>query len=265
MVAIIIPFYRDSISEYEEIALIQCEKILAHYPKIAIKPKGLVLPADARKNCRFANVVSFDDKYFKGIKGYNTLMLSDLFYEAFLRYEYILIYQLDAFVFKDELNYWCAQGYDYIGAPWVREKEYPHLIKELASRALFYFHTRFDITKNGLPSKKQFDNKIGNGGFSLRRVSKFYQISKTMLPEISKYLSRDEHEFNEDVFWSNEVNRKKKRLNIPGYKVGTKFSMEIYPHQAFKINRNRLPFGCHAWDIHIDFWRPIFKKFGYNI
>lgn len=28
-----------------------------------------------------------------------------------------MIYQLDAWVFNDELSSWCSLGYDYIGAP----------------------------------------------------------------------------------------------------------------------------------------------------
>jgi hypothetical protein len=263
-VAIIIPFYRKTLLEYEKIALDQCEKVLSGYPKIAIKPESLALPGAAKKY-KFSNVISFKDKYFEGIKGYNTLLLSELFYSKFLDYEYILIHQLDAFVFKDELNYWCNQGYDYIGAPWVRNKIYPHIFKELTSRALFYIHTRFDITKNGLPSKKQFDNKVGNGGFSLRRVGKFHALSINLRSKTLKYLSHDEHEFNEDVFWSIEVNRKKKNLKIPSHKVGLKFSIEIFPYRALQINNNQLPFGCHDWDKYPDFWRPIFEKYGYNI
>jgi hypothetical protein len=36
--------------------------------------------------------------------------LSASFYERFLDTKYILIYQLDAFVFKDELQEWCDKG-----------------------------------------------------------------------------------------------------------------------------------------------------------
>ena len=35
----------------------------------------------------------------------------------FLEYQYMLIYQLDAFVFEDKLDYFCELGYDYIGIP----------------------------------------------------------------------------------------------------------------------------------------------------
>ena len=32
-------------------------------------------------------------------------------------WKYILIYQLDAWVFSDQLDFWIEQGYDFIGAP----------------------------------------------------------------------------------------------------------------------------------------------------
>jgi len=263
-VAVIIPFYRETVFEYEAIALQQCEKILASYDKIAIKPRHLTLPAGADQ-CTFADVVSFDDSFFDGIQGYNALMLSAQFYEAFLAYEFILIYQLDAFVFKDDLSYWCAQKYDYIGAPWLREFDFPDVFKAAKSKIQYQLHTRFNIKRNGVPSLMQYENKVGNGGFSLRRVKKFYDLCFKMRAEMDVYTNRKEALYHEDMFWSVAVNRKTKQLEIPSYKIGLKFSMEIYPERAFQINHQQLPFGCHAWDKHADFWRPIFAGFGYNI
>jgi hypothetical protein len=46
-------------------------------------------------------------------------MLSIDFYKRFRDYKFILIYQLDAYVFRDELEYWCEQDYDFIGAPLI--------------------------------------------------------------------------------------------------------------------------------------------------
>lgn len=44
-------------------------------------------------------------------------MLEADFYRRFGKYKYMLIYQLDAFVFSDKLLDFCEMGYDYIGAP----------------------------------------------------------------------------------------------------------------------------------------------------
>jgi hypothetical protein len=263
-VAIVIPFYKETLSAYEKIALTQCERVLSAYPVIAIKPQTLSLPAEIPGGL-CSETISFDDDYFNGIAGYNSLMLSDVFYKAFLDYEYILIYQLDAFVFADELQTWCSKGYDYIGAPWLREYGYPDIFKAVKSKLKYYLHTRFNIQKNGLPSFFQFENKVGNGGFSLRRVKKFYDLSIKMRAQIAIYLKRNEHEYNEDMFWSIEVNRKKKQLSIPSYKTGLKFSIESFPERALQVNNGRLPFGCHGWDKQADFWRPAFEQLGYII
>jgi hypothetical protein len=261
-VVIVIPFYRDSLSAYEIIALQQCQRILSAYTIIAVKPASLTLP-DAARVCNFDNEESFSDNYFKSIAGYNRLLLSTEFYDRFVAYEYILIYQLDAFVFKDELGYWCNQNIDYVGAPWIRNKN-DGLLKRWELQLKANFYTRFNIKRKGVPSSRQFMNKVGNGGFSLRRTKKFKELTISMQSQITFYLSNAAHEYNEDMFWSIEVNRKQKLLNIPSWQTGLKFAFEFAPDRALIIN-GELPFGCHAWDRHVDFWRPIFKQFNYNI
>jgi hypothetical protein len=262
--AVIIPFYKDTLTAYETIALEQCFKVLSAYSIIAIKPQHLVLP-DAVTAYAFADIISFDDTLFKGVEGYNTLMLSPIFYKAFLAYEFMLIHQLDAFVFEDKLSWWCTQGFDYIGAPWLKPGEHPDVIKALTSNIKYYFHTRNDVHKNGEPSKYQYENKVGNGGFSLRRVEKIYNLCVSRESDIKNYLAKGGHHYNEDRYLSVEVNRKHKALNIPGYKIGAKFAIEMAPERAMRLNNDHLPFGCHAWDKQPDFWRPIFKKCGYTI
>jgi hypothetical protein len=264
-VAVIIPFYRTTISGYESIALQQCAKVLGNHPIIAVKPESLTLPVDAGQ-LPLADVVNFDDTYFESIAGYNRLMLSEKFYSRFSDYEYILIYQLDAFVFSDELLQWCNKGFDYIGAPWLRDIEHGDLFKATKSKLQYYFHTRYDVQKNGEPSPKQFENRVGNGGFSLRRVQKFLQVCQTRQADIQRYLLQTgRHQYNEDAFWSIEVNRKKKTLNIPDYKTAVGFAFENSPQRALNLNQQVLPFGCHAWDRHVQFWSPIFEQHGYNL
>lgn len=61
-------------------------------------------------------------------------MLSAEFYERFLAWDYILLCQTDAFVFRDELADWCARGYDYIGAPWPLRPIYSNPLYKIGSR-----------------------------------------------------------------------------------------------------------------------------------
>jgi len=263
-VAVIIPFYKNEISEYENISLQQCQKVLFNHDIIAVKPANFELPVFT-KFINFSKAVSFDPGFFKSIAGYNELMLSAEFYESFLDYEYILIYQMDCFVFKDELFYWCNQNWDYIGAPWIRKTYHKNPIQLQFTLIKDYLNTKFNRSDNMEPNQHQLNNQVGNGGFSLRRVQKLYDLCLLMQPVIKHYLSAKDNLHNEDVFWSIEVNRERRILNIPDCKTALKFAMEV---PAIKINYLKdedLPFGCHDWDRYADYWKPIFKQFGYEI
>src|SRR5690606_35093360 len=115
------------------------------------------------------------------------------------------------------------------------------------------------------PSLKQIQNRVGNGGLSLRRTRKFYDFCEQYSATIQAYLKRTEHLFDEDVFWSIEVNRQKRQLRIPTYKDAVYFSIESNPQRAMELTKGELPFGCHAWDLHLDFFRPYFKAHGFEI
>ena len=113
-VAVVIPAYKEQFSELELISLEQEQKVLGQYPLIFIAPEGRKLPALPEGS----QVLRFPAAFFEGVAGYNQLMLQPAFYQAFFGYDYMLLYQLDAFVFSDQLAHFCGLGYDYIGAPW---------------------------------------------------------------------------------------------------------------------------------------------------
>lgn len=262
-VAVVIPLYKSTLSNYEHIALKQCQTILSNYPQIIVKPKSLNL----QQNIYSSNfsIINFDDSYFKRVEDYNRLMMSADFYKAFLGFEYILIYQLDAFVFKDELTYWCTQNFDYIGAPWIRKTYDKSWFKILRLKTRVFIKKKIFSLQNKKNSKYIIENEVGNGGFSLRRVAKFYQISTEMTQQISFYLDQNSHYFNEDIFWSIEVNRQEKKLRIPSVQKGLQFAFETPPVKAKYLNSTNLPFGCHAWDKNANYWRPVFDALGVKI
>ncbi|TDQ09361.1 DUF5672 family protein [Pedobacter metabolipauper] len=261
---VVIPFYKDNLTYNETFSLEQCFNVLSDYQIIAIKPKSLDL-AFVTGLYPFFEVISFDDHYFKNIYGYNQLMLSSLFYKAFLNFEYMLIYQLDAFVFSDQLHNWCNQNYDYIGAPWLQPSENKNSLDKFILHVKSILYRRYNISKGGVPNSKQFVKSVGNGGLSLRRVQRFYDLCIKFRALAEEYISQAKSEFNEDIFWSVAVNRRQKSLSIPPYKTALKFSIETLPELAYRLNQEQLPFGCHAWDKHIGFWRPFLQKFNYKL
>lgn len=246
--AVVIPVYRTQLSKTEERSLQQCLKILKNHDIFFACPQDLDpnflknFPVKTRK---------FAQHYFKDIDGYNRLMLESHFYESFLDYEYLLIHQLDAFVFKDELLFWCEKGYDYIGAPWIATRS-------LVSSVLKPFASK-NIKKRG-----PIFYKTGNGGFSLRKTRRFFEISKALEKEISEQLTQNKDEIYaiEDVFWSLKVPGFFPDFTIPNYREAVKFAIDRKPEIALKINDNQLPFGCHGIDKPkvIDFWKPILEK-----
>ena len=266
-IAVVIPVYKTWLSAYEIISLRQCCKILGGFPLILIKPQTLSIDAYRTFKNDFG-VESFDDDYFKDVGGYNRLMLSREFYARFLEYDYILIHQLDAFVFRDELLDWCKRDYDYIGAPWL-STPLEGLIRNFKRGMKRRQAWRNNIKEKGtgLPVNLQFENRVGNGGFSLRKVVKFHEICDLDRKMIDFYKQncKTHHFFNEDVYWSVEVNRRSARLKIPDYKKAVGFSIEFNPEYAFKLTGGKLPFGCHAWDLYSGFWRSKLQVFDYNI
>lgn len=245
--AVVIPIYKTDLTQTEKTSLDQCNRILGSYDIIYACPAGLnpsakLLPFKTEE---------FDKKYFQNIQGYNRLMLESHFYERFLEYDYILIYQLDAFVFQDELLFWCEKGYDYIGAPW------------LASRNAFSKMVKPFASKN-LKKREPIFYQVGNGGFSLRKTKSFFDISKKLNGLIHDQLKekKDEIYAIEDVFWSLRVPEYFPEFAIPDYKEAVKFSMDRKPDIAFKLNKQELPFGCHGINKPkvLKFWKPILEQ-----
>ena len=103
---------------------------MGQYPIIFVRAEGLPVPRELLETKK-SSLAFFDQSYFSTPAGYNRLLLTTQFYEKFLDYDYILIYHLDALLFRDELTMWCGQGYDYIGAPWRDDDVHRHV----ASRA----------------------------------------------------------------------------------------------------------------------------------
>ena len=162
-----------------------------------------------------------------------------------------MIYQLDAFVFRDELSYWCNKDFDYIGAPWIATNNiFSKLVKPFTSKKL--------------RKREPIFYKVGNGGFSLRKTRTFYNISLELKDTIKQYLEEkpDEIYAIEDVFWSLKVPEYYPDFSIPDYKEAIKFAIDRKPAIALKLNNNKLPFGCHGITKPkvADFWAPILNK-----
>lgn len=231
MVAVVVPVYRQTLTDLERISFRQLIHVLGAYEIIIAAPENLDMPKEITNEQ--IRVEYFSANFFESVDSYSQLMLSKDFYQRFIKYEYLLIYQLDAFVFRNELMRFCDMGYDYIGAPWISGFcEYTNL-----KRKILY---------------------VGNGGFSLRKVKACIRVLEQKQGLLKLYQER-----NEDAFYSACSG---KEFVVAPKEVALTFAFEREVQFCFEKNNNMLPFGCHAWERYdLEFWKKHIEKFGYKL
>lgn len=256
-IVVVVPIYRPDLSEKEHVSLGRCVEILSEYTIVVVKPESLNIDLVLSKYS-LLKVESFPDEYFADLRAYNKMVLDESFYSRFLSYEYMLIYQLDAYVFKDELFFWANKGYDYIGAPWIPQEEcFLAKSSRLRLRLNYYY---YDLVGSENRKKlKYYNYQVGNGGLSLRKVSKMIEVIRYYSGKISLLLADEQPFYPEDIFLLIELTCRKCRLRKPSFKEALKFSMESNPEWAYNYNEKQLPFGCHAWfhKSYSAFWSQI--------
>lgn len=181
--------------------------------------------------------ISFSDEFFTSVSAYSKLLLTSNFYKTFydLGYEYSYIFQLDCYLFRDELPYWVKLGYDFIGSPIMA--------------------TNSDWGPNcGLL------NYVGNGGFSLRNNKTLCEALDTGGRYKDIYKKYGEELFNkrlpkntdkcyidfEDIYICRLLSRFIK-LRIPSAKVASRFSWDRNPWVVSNVYGVDLPMACHNW------------------
>lgn len=248
-VTVVIPLYRTALSEIERWALERNLSLLKPERDIAVVcPEGLDLsPLEsvlgiAAGRCR---VERFNPQFFAGRVGYNRLMLSTELYTRFARSRYVLILQTDVVLFADELDRWCAAGYDYIGAPWLPARGEVEGWNVLA-RASYALRRRLSRLRGGF-SPMQLKWKVGNGGFSLRRVEAMLDVATRHRAEIDDLDHNRVENFEDVVLSVRAAEQWHEPLRVPDAATAAQFAIESHPAMAMRINGGRLPMGAHAF------------------
>jgi len=248
VVAVIIPIYKKNLSSFEEISLNRMIKIFKNRDIVIITFFELdQFCSQISKFHKNINIVFFHKKYFSSIRGYNRLLMSKNFYKTFISFKYVLICQLDVYVFEDKLDYWINKQFCNIGAP------------------LFKGYNK--VSKN-------FKIIGNNGGFCLRNTQscldillkikyRYYNVS-TLIKIESNFLwrlyriLRDGLLFNynlnpfypiinEDIFWSSIVPIENNFFLVPKPEESILFSFDVNPKFLYEKSNNMLPMAIHAW------------------
>jgi hypothetical protein len=272
-VVVLIITYQEHLSDYEKISLQQCLKVLHKYPIRIVKPQSTDI-SSWQVNAEVIKTESFPDYYFKDIGAYSRMLLSTGFYKRFEAFEYLLICQLDAFIFRDDLLEWCNKGYDYVGAPWFAgfsstDETAPFIrggngglsLRRIDAH-LKVLHSFSYISKPVENWKGRMTRKISIAGY-FREVCGF--LLDVTIRNNTFWLLNSFRGF-EDQFWCLVAARNFSWFRIPGYKEASDFAIEMQPKRVYDLNNRQLPFGCHAWwKYDLDFWQPFIAKFGYKL
>ena len=269
--AVILIFaHKPTLEWHEEISLRQCCRVLSRHQIRLVCPVGL----DVWEYRRVEPSLVFDfipPYWLDSYRAYNRLKIEPFLYRRYAAFEYILTYELDAFVFRDDLKKWCEERWDYIGAPW--------------------FAGARQATADALPTG------VGNSGFSLRRTQAMLRVlrsfghvipSSTVMADFKRarcftlgslwlFFSRltyrnnffaalNDFAGNEDEFWGLFAARRFPWLRVTPYDVAKRFSFEVNAPRLYRELGGELPFGCHKWtEITPEFWFPIIRSFGYKV
>ena len=115
--AIVIPTYKKTYTESEELCIRQTFAILGEWDIFFATDAENAEQTLKLKNGKPRYSI-FSKKNFESVKSYSNWLLSDEPYQRFGLYKKMLICQSDALIIEDQIEHWVSKDFDYIGAPW---------------------------------------------------------------------------------------------------------------------------------------------------
>lgn len=227
--AVVIPIYQKKLNSEEKKSVEICrDKLAGRYDLYFIAPTSLCL--DDYSEFVEIKVKRFPNKFFKNTDTYNKLMLYTGFYKEFAEYEYMLIAQTDTLILDqgNEIERFMDAGYDYWGAPWEEKQE-------------FWFYTTKGILYEKFHIGKKFLLRVGNGGFSLRNISKTIHLLK------EKWFWRILWHGNEDFFFSCYGLDNKCGFKVAPVELARQFALETDMRESLEAGLK--PYAVHKWQV----------------
>jgi hypothetical protein len=223
-IAIVLPIYRPRLDDGALATVDRAIALLQHGDWHLVAPMSLETSFYEERYGKA--IVRFPDAYFDSLQNYSHLLLTDEFYATFVQYEYMLVIQDDVYVLRDDLAYWQTRRFDYIGAPWPMGLEY-----------VLYMSHKPGI--QGCPVTAY----VGNGGFSLRRISACRQLLAEFAEEAAWYRKNEA----EDTFFA-VFGQLSQQFTLPSLRVAAAFAWEVELRRMHALCEGQLPMAIHAYD-----------------
>lgn len=242
-VIIVVPLYKEEIDPVTEFSICSLFKYLESYRSVCfvysnrLNINNYKILVSTMSNDTNIQWLAKDAYFFNSTKTYSQLLRTHEFWKEFSKYEYVMIYQTDCMLIRDDLSNWISMDYDYIGAPIL-----------------------------GYGSQWKNVPCVGNGGLSLRKVSTFLYITDPngeFMNEFEQDINNACTEFPEyadyeDLYFADLIPSLWCGFKKPNYKLAAKFAFDRNPDEAFMIN-SCLPDGIHWFYKYTEFYNNILE------
>lgn len=235
---VFVPYYKQELTALERFCLEKSIDTLRESFDIVLAcPIGIKPPSYS--GC---TTIAFSANHFADVSSYCRWLLEPEIYQFSLLYDYMLILQLDAIVFKNDLNKWCSMGFDFVGAPWsgrvsfsYRFKSRPNLNAEV---------TRLDV---------------GNGGLCLINPRSFLGLQRLYPDVFLEWYTLTGPNAGQEALYC-FLGERTPFFKMPTKEQASLFSLELDARNWININ-NELPLGFHAmFKYDADLWRELFPS-----
>jgi hypothetical protein len=268
---VVVPAYCEVLKDWERFAFLNNIRRLGKHTFALVVPQSM----DCSQYVELApsiEIVRFPDDNFRSADSYSLLCLSDHFYAAFSAYRYLLICQLDAYIFSSEINHWISLDIDFVGGAvsksdpqqnqfirWINSLNGGLSLRNVAShrrvlksknlvdceRLSFELHRDMAPTTAFMDRSPYYRAKLALHAFAARCRSGFKDLTS------SEFITglRTGQILAEDQFWSRFAPRFDPSFKVASLAEAKLFSAQFSLDLTMSLFRQHPPFGCHGRDI----------------
>ena len=229
---VVIPVYKQKLSQFEKDNLSNTvNRLKDSYDICIIGPSSINVSRLSKEfNYKF-QYKKYNNSTFKSKESYSLLLESADFYETFNNWEYMLLVQLDVWIFgtAENLEKFLTYDFAYIGAPWSRN----------------YIMKAFGVD----------DEFCGNGGFSLRNTSMMIDILSNSDVNATKYVTVEDQYISYIIY-------NDKKYDTCLVDIALQFSIDNEPEYWHKrLGNMKYPFGVHMGKKEFkDYWSSYIER-----
>jgi hypothetical protein len=211
-VSVLVPVLNPVLTPIEREILDHCCVALRKYSFIFVVSESAEI-SELKNSYEHADFITFNEKYFESRRTLASLFLMEGFYERFSWCDFLLIHELNSWIVKDELHYWCKQGYDFLKADPEGDSGFMNDLARLRGLSL--------------DQKRVMDVGFNDNGLFLCHIERFVKTLKRKKKEAYEYRHHPDFVNVDALFWELEPNRFLPNLRRPTPIVQKRFSRNI--------------------------------------